>query len=156
LLDLSEDRLRQLLAQAVGALATAAIEAGVPFWPASAIIVRVTLSGTATIAWNGSGGQATPPTTGGRDREPALPQLVGDADLAESRLLALEPCPSDEVGLRHAAHCHAFAFLNLGFVRMPSRSPGWRGLREHLGLSFFSSLSFLPALQVQRATMVTF
>jgi hypothetical protein len=24
---------------------------------------------------------------GGRDREPALPQLVGDADLAESRLL---------------------------------------------------------------------
>jgi hypothetical protein len=34
------------------------------------------------------------------------------------RPLALEPRPSIKIALGHVAHCHAFAFLDLGFVRL--------------------------------------
>jgi hypothetical protein len=39
---------------------------------------------------------------GGRDREPALPQLVGDADLAEGRLLGASANDGIFDLLRHA------------------------------------------------------
>ena len=41
------------------------------------------------------------------------PIFIGDA----ARLLDLQPRPSIEIRFRHAAHCHAFAFLKLDVIR---------------------------------------
>ena len=41
------------------------------------------------------------PHASGRDREPALPQLVGDANLAESRLLDATTASSISCATRH-------------------------------------------------------
>ena len=45
------------------------------------------LQGFQPCSWSQDRGAATRRHARGRDREPALPQLVGDADLPESRLL---------------------------------------------------------------------
>ena len=61
---------------------------------------------------------------GGRDRKPALPQLVGNADLTEGRLLNGERNDGVIDLLRHAV----LQLFNTGFLRLIScraNSPPW-------------------------------